>query len=189
MSFLLFYQTKCRERIPSKKIFFVDNLGFFTYSFDKQRMRSVSMREWIDFEKEKEKLVDYALDNRDKEMFMELTGPYYKKYINQLYKMDNLEEIKEEVKKDNLSLFVEWIEENKYNKHKLVIRFLLENQSLIDVQDQKSIDKWSQVSLLLENNTHSLLLFEEMKQMFTHECAATFINYIDNYKISQKESH
>lgn len=128
-------------------------------------------------------MIDFALAIKNEELFQKLTSPNYEDYIAQFLGFDNQQAFESVLKETStVKLFVDWIEENKYEKHKLVIRYLIEHPSHIDIHDGHSIEKWDVVSKTLHNNLPNSWLFDKMRRLFNEDIAIQFLEYIGSYK-------
>lgn len=155
----------------------------------------------MNMEQKRNELIDYALDTRNKQLFMLFSGVNYAEHITRYYGMENLSLYlsqaearakKEETNQEAVNptrLFVRWIEANKYSYHKLIIRFLLTTPSFIQLEDEASVKQWEEVNerMKVDWKLPNIVYLIEINQGL--ECAIAFNRFVRNYQTQQKESN
>lgn len=141
------------------------------------------MKYTFDYAYMRDEMIDFSLRSKNKEMFMHLTSEHFEEYIAHYLGFANQDALECLLKQANpVKQFIDWIEENKYDKHKLVIRYLIEHPSRINVQEDSSCEKWDIVSTILEKELPTSWLYHEMTRLFNEDVAKDFLTYIGTYK-------
>lgn len=137
----------------------------------------------FDYAYMRDEMIDLSLRLKNQEMFIQLTSETYEDYIAQFLGFQDKEEFDVLLKDPNeTKRFVQWIEENKYEYHTLVIRYLIEHPSLIDIEDDTSCQNWRSISTMLRKDLPCEWLYQQMKTYFNENVAEDFLAYIGMYK-------